>query len=90
MENISNISNGLENSSQICIGVLDKLAPQKKKDKTTCSGTYEKKSLAKSIFKKQVWSQQNYLYQATQLVCKSFEKNQKAILRKSKWKRRCW
>ena len=54
MENISNISNGLENSSQICIGVLDKLAPQKKKYKTTCSGTYEKKSLAKSIFKKQV------------------------------------
>ena len=30
MENISNTSKGLENLLQICIGVLDKLAPQKK------------------------------------------------------------
>ena len=31
MENISNISNSLENFLLICIGILDKLAPQKKK-----------------------------------------------------------
>ena len=31
MENISNRSNGPETFLQICIGVLDKLAPQKKK-----------------------------------------------------------
>ena len=31
MENTSNTSNGLENFLQICIGVLDKLAPQKYK-----------------------------------------------------------
>ena len=48
------------------------------------------KSLTKLIFKKQIWSQQNKLYQATQLLCKFFEKSQKAVLRKSKWKRSCW
>ena len=31
MENISNAYNGEENFSQICTGVLDKLAPHKKK-----------------------------------------------------------
>ena len=35
MENISNTSNGLQNVLQICIGVLDKLALQKKKYNTT-------------------------------------------------------
>ena len=57
MENISNTSNSLENFLPTCIGVLDKLAPQKKKynkgnnmsftNKPTCSGTCKKKSLAK-------------------------------------------
>ena len=43
--------------------------------------------LQNRFLKNQVWSQQNQFYQATQLFCKSFKKNQNTILRKSKWKR---
>ena len=97
MENISNTSSSLEIFLKICVGVIDKFAPKKKKYNRGNNIAFMNKPLARAhmkrnrlqnrFLKNQVWSQQNQFYQATQLFCKSFKKNQNTILRKSKWKR---
>ena len=52
MENSSNTSNGLEKFLQICIGVLDKSGPQKKKDNGGNSMPFMNKSLARVHMKR--------------------------------------
>ena len=52
VENISNTSNDLQNVLQICIGVLDKLAPQKKKYNRGKNMTFMNKPLARAHMKR--------------------------------------
>ena len=52
MENISNISNSLENFLLICIGILDKLAPQKKKYNKGNNMPFMNKPLAQARVKR--------------------------------------
>ena len=52
MTNISNTSNGLENFLQICNGVLDKLASQKKKHNRGNNMPFMNKPLAQAHMKR--------------------------------------
>ena len=87
IENISNTSNGLENFLQICIGVLDKLAPQKKKYNRSNSIPYLNKPLPRVHMKRTRLRNRflknrsevnriNFIKQRNYYI-KSFEKNQK-------------
>ena len=93
MENISNTSNGMEKILQICIGVLDKLAPQKKKYNRGNNMPFMNKALAQAHMRRNRLQNRflrnrsqvnriNYIKQHN--YCKSSEKKQKPILCKSK------
>ena len=94
MENISNRSNGPETFLQICIGVLDKLAPQKKKYnrgnnipfmKKPLSWAHMKRSRLRNRFLKNrsEINRINYIKQRNYSVS-LLKKKQKTILHKSK------
>ena len=52
MENISNTSSGLEIFLQICVGVIDKLAPEKKKYNRGNNIAFMNKPLARAHMKR--------------------------------------
>ena len=92
MGNISNTSNCLENFSQICIGALNKLAPQKKKCNRGNSMTLMNKPLSRAYMKQSHFrirffiniSEVNrikYIKQRNYCLPKSFEKEKQYYAR---------